>query len=183
MRRLLVLISLTLLSNFAHSQQAGNFKYVINICSGDSVRVGIPPQIGALHIWPEIAPFYEFYGDTVGAYFENPGETAIVIENFITRFYEDGFVTSDTLIVNILPELQEVLPELNYSICSGDTINIYYPPVPYGFMYANPDSSSETITNFGSPRVVLYPTVSTVITHFTRFHLLQFRALRNNLLS
>jgi gliding motility-associated-like protein len=162
MRRLLVLICFTLLSNFAHSQQAGNFKYVINVCSGDSMRVGIPPQIGALHIWPEIAPFYEFYGDTVGAYFENPGETAIVIENFITRFYEDGFVTSDTLIVNILPELQEVLPELNFSICSGDTINVYYPPVPYGFMYANPDSSSETITNIGSPRIDLFPTVSTV---------------------
>lgn len=126
------------------------------------MRVGIPPQVGALHIWPEIAPFYEFYGDTVGAYFENPGETAIVIENFITRFYEDGFVTSDTLIVNILPELQEVLPELSYSICSGDTVNVFYPPVPYGVMYANPDSSSETITNIGSPRIDLYPTVSTV---------------------
>jgi gliding motility-associated-like protein len=126
MRRLLVLICFALLSNFAHSQQAGNFKYVINICSGDSVRVGIPPQVGALHIWPEIAPFYEFYGDTVGAYFENPGETAIVIENFITRFYEDGFVTSDTLIVNILPELQEVLPELSYSICSVSTVYDLY---------------------------------------------------------
>ena len=162
MRYLLVLFCLSMLSAKGLAQQAGSFKYVINICSGDSTRVGIPPQVGAIHVWPEIAPFYEFYGDTVGAYFENPGETAIVIENFINRFYEDGFVRTDTLIVNILPEIQEVLPELNYSICPGETLQIYYQPVPYGFMYTDPDSTSDAVTDQGSPRIDLFPLQSTV---------------------
>jgi gliding motility-associated-like protein len=162
MRYLVIFMSLMLLSIGVSAQQAGSFRYEINICSGDSTRVGIPPQVGALHVWPEIAPFYEFYGDTVGAYFENPGETAIVIENFVNRVYEDGFVRTDTLIVNILPEIQEVLPELNYSICPGETLQVYYQPVPYGFMYTDPDSTSNSVTDQGSPRIDIFPSQNTV---------------------
>lgn len=161
MRNLLLVICLSMMTNLLFSQQAGNFRYEFNICSGDTNRIGIPPLVGALHIWPETAPFFEYYGDTVGVYFENTGDTAIVIENFITRFYEDGFVTSDTLVINLLPELQEVLPNLFYTICPGDTAKVYYPPVPYGFMYALPDSSSQTNTDQGSPFIDLFPLVTT----------------------
>lgn len=161
MRNLLLLFCLSVLPNLVFSQQQGRFRYEFNICSGDTARIGIPPQIGAQHIWPEIVPFFEYYGDTVGVYFENTSPTAIVIENFITRFYEDGFVTSDTLILNLLPELQEDLPILTYSICPGDTAKVYYPPVPYGFMYTLPDSSSQSITDQGAPFIDLYPLVST----------------------
>lgn len=161
MRNLLFAICLFMVSNQLKSQQVANYRYEFNICSGDTTRLGIAPLIGAFHVWPEIVPFFEYFGDTVGVYFENTGTTSIVIENFITRFYEDGFVTSDTLILNLLPELQEDLPILNYSICPGDTVKVYYPPVPYGFMYTTPDSTSQTITDQGAPFIALYPLVST----------------------
>lgn len=162
MRVFKLVIALLLLSLEAYSQQqAGNFRYEFFICSGDTSRIGIPPQEDALHIWPEISPFFEYYGDTVGVYFENLGDSAIVIENFITRFYPDGFVTSDTLIINLLPELNPVLPELNYSICPGETLQVYYAPVPYGFMYTTPDSTSDPVTDQGSPRIDIYPTATT----------------------
>jgi gliding motility-associated-like protein len=153
-----------LITSFAAlgQQHEGNFKYEFYICSGDTNRIGIAPQIDALHIWPEISPFFEYYGDTVGVYFENTGTEEILIENFITRFYQDGFVTSDTLILHLLPEIQINLPELGYSICPSETLQIYYPPVPYGFMYTTPDSSSNSVLNEGSPRIDVFPNISTI---------------------
>ena len=168
MRNILIIICVLLQTNILLAQHIGNFKYVFTICSGDSARLGIPPQDGVTHIWPEINPFYEYYGDTVGVYLENPGSTAIVIETFITRFYiNDGNVLSDTLIINILPEIEEILPELNYTICLGDTVQVYYPYVPYGYMYTEPDSSSFSSYNEGeTPRIDLYPSINTTYNLF-----------------
>ena len=113
MRNILIIICFLVQTKGLFGQHIGNFKYVFTICSGDSARLGIPPQDGVTHIWPEINPFYEYYGDTVGVYLENPGSTAIVIETFITRFYiNDGNVVSDTLIINILPEIGLFILEL-----------------------------------------------------------------------
>lgn len=143
-------------------QHAGPQTFYYNICTGDTARLGVPPVEGAVHVWPEIQPLLEFYGDTVSAYMENPGPDAITFQNFLVRFYPaDNSILVDTLIIRVLPPIQPILPELGYSLCVGDTLRIYYPPVPYGYMYMEPDSSSFPDTVSGSPQIVAFPTQNT----------------------
>lgn len=154
---------LTAGGGFLQAQQhAGPQTFYYNICTGDTARLGVPPVAGAVHVWPEIQPLLEFYGDTVSAYMENPGPDAITFQNFLVRFYpEDNSILIDTVIIRVLPPIQAVLPELGYSLCVGDTLRIFYPPVPYGYMYMEPDSSSFPDTVSGNPQIVAFPTQNT----------------------
>lgn len=154
---------LTAGSGFLQAQQhAGPQTFYYNICTGDTARLGVPPVEGAIHVWPEIEPLLEILGDTVSAFMVNPGPDAITFQNFLVRFYpEDNSILVDTVIIRVLPPIQPILPELGYSLCVGDTLRIFYPPVPYGYMYMEPDSSSFPDTVSGNPQIVAFPTQST----------------------
>jgi gliding motility-associated-like protein len=57
---------------------------------------------------------------------------------------------------------------MNYSVCPGDTVTLYYPNVPYGYMRISPEESSIWDTLSGAPRFYLFPDTSTVYDLYIR---------------
>lgn len=143
--------------------------YEFNVCSGDTTWLVLPEDSSVVYVWPEIPELLEYYGDSVRVYAVNSGTQAITIQNFVVRYYlPELYNEADTLIIRILPEIQPTLPELQYNICQTDTLTIYYPPVPYGYMYVEPNAFSVWDTSSGAPYFTLFPTQSTVFQLFLR---------------
>lgn len=160
---LALIILFTGISSLKAQVHAGPEKYIFNICTGDTTRIGLPPIPDVLYSWPEIPEVLEYYGDTISIYGENNGPGLIEIQNFVNRYYlSDLSVLTDTLIIRIFPPIEATLPEMNHALCFGDTLEIFYPSVPFGYMYAEPDSSANTILDMGSPHIQLFPPASTV---------------------
>ena len=163
MKRLIFIAILVLARLLVHAQGGqGPENYTFNICEGDTVVLGIASIEGVVRIWPEFGPFLSFYGDSVLAYAENTSDTIVIYQNLLVSYVaENTSFFTDTLTVNIYPQPVEDLPELNYGICSGDTIPMYYEPVEGGYMYALPEALCEVDT-IGSPNIRLFPTTSTL---------------------
>ncbi|MFN5318887.1 MAG: gliding motility-associated C-terminal domain-containing protein [Bacteroidia bacterium] len=146
-------------------------KYTIYICTADTTELAFAPIENVQRVWPsDLAPLLDIYGDTVRAYYNNTTEDAIVFQSVITRVYFDTLtppgitgIVNDTLVLVVLPAIQETLPEvMSYSVCPGDTVTFYYPNVPYGYMSISPEETSIWDTLSGAPRFYLFPDTSTV---------------------
>jgi gliding motility-associated-like protein len=158
----LVILSLFLHNMLKAQEHAGSENFIFNVCEGDTVLLGLEPIDGVIRIWPEFGPFLSFYGDSVLAYAENNSDTVLVYQNFLVNYVaENASFFADTITINIYPQPAEVLPLLNYSICIGDTITMYYAPVTGGYMYAEPSDLCE-IDTLGSPNIRLFPAESTI---------------------
>ena len=146
-------------------------KYTRYICTNDTTELSFVPIENVQRVWPsDLAPLLDIYGDTVRAYYNNTADTAIVFRSVITRVYFDTLtppgitgIVNDTLVLVVLPPIQETLPEvMSYSVCPGDTVTVFYPNVPYGYMNVNPEETSIWDTLNGAPRFYLFPDTSTI---------------------
>jgi gliding motility-associated-like protein len=146
-------------------------KYTTYICTNDTTELGFAPIENVQRVWQtNLAPLLDFYGDTVRVFYNNTTNAAVVFESVITRVYFDTLIppgingiVNDTLVLVVLPAIQETLPEvMSYSVCPGDTVTFYYPNVPYGYMSISPEESSLWDTLSGAPRFYLFPDTSTV---------------------
>ena len=146
-------------------------KYIIYICTNDTTELAFEPIENVQRVWPsDLAPLLDIYGDTVRAYYNNPADTALAFHSVITRVYFDTLnppgitgIVNDTLVLVVLPTIQETLPEvMSYSVCPGDTVTVYYPNVPYGYMSISPEETSIWDTLNGAPRFYLFPDTSTI---------------------
>lgn len=146
-------------------------KYLLYICTDDTTALGFAPIENVQRVWQtDLPPLLDFYGDTVQVYYNNTADTAIVFNSIITRVYFDTLsppgitgIVNDTLVLVVLPTIQETLPEvMSYSVCPGDTVTFYYPNVPFGYMSISPEETSIWDTLNGAPRFYLFPDTSTV---------------------
>lgn len=170
---LLLLVRLSIPGLHAQDQQ-GQPRHTFVLCSGDTSKIGLPYDSTAIRLWPELpiiipnSQQFDYTGDSVLVSAVNTSDTAFIIENFLVNYFFDNqeppniSVSVDTLVIVVLPQLVANLPEMYYSACAGDTIPIYYPYVPYGYMYVDPSESSRLDTNSGSPRLDLFPDTTTV---------------------
>ncbi len=152
-------------------------KYIIYICTNDTTVLGFAPIENVQRVWPsDLLPLLDIYGDTVRAYYNNTADTALVFNSVITRVYFDTLtppgitgIVNDTLVLVVLPAIQETLPEvMNYSVCPSDTVTFYYPNVPYGYMSISPEETSIWDTLNGAPRFYLFPDTSTIYDLYIR---------------
>jgi gliding motility-associated-like protein len=168
MRYIAAFLFVLVASQIKSQDHTSDTTYAFTICSGDTARIGVPPELGFLRIWPETAPFLSLYGDTVSVYSVNNSDSALDLQHLLTSVYIDTldpnliFVYTDTIRIRVLPALQANLPEMSYSICADDTIPIYYPYVPFGYMRVDPAESSFLDTLNGAPRLDIFPGGSTV---------------------
>lgn len=146
-------------------------KYLLYICTDDTTALGFAPIENVQRVWQtDLPPLLDFYGDTVQVYYNNTADTAIVFNSIITRVYFDTLsppgitgIVNDTLVLVVLPAIQETLPEvMSYSVCPGDTVTFYYPNVPFGYMSISPEETSIWDTLNGAPRFYLFPDTSTI---------------------
>lgn len=151
--------------------------YTMYICTNDTTELGFAPIENVQRVWTsDVPPLLDLYGDTVRVYYNNTADTAVVFRSVITRVYFDTLIppgitgiVNDTLVLVVLPAIQETLPEvMSYSVCPGDTVTLYYPNVPYGYMRISPEASSIWDTLSGAPRFYLFPDTSTVYDLYIR---------------
>jgi gliding motility-associated-like protein len=168
-RSLILLLILILASSLMDAQVVlGPRSYTYYICNDDSTQIGFEDFPNIMRVWQQSDVINGLYGDSVIAYYFNPFDSALVFTSFVTRIHFDSAdpeniiaVVNDTIVVIVLPTLQENLPaNLNYAACPGDTVTIFYPYVPYGYMYATPTEFAALDTLNGAPRLYLYPDTS-----------------------
>ena len=141
----------------------------VGICGGiDTTWVCPYFEEGVQYRWEplNVPPLQDFIGHEVGISAENLTEGIISYEYYMNRTYVDEFgnflgAFTDTIIFDVYPQPDAYVPITNFSLCPGDTGQLYYDVISAGtYLFANPTSSTFLDTS-NSPLLNLFPTEQT----------------------
>lgn len=141
----------------------------IGICGGIDTTWTCPYfEEGVQYRWEPfgVPPLQDFVGHEVGFSAENLTENIISYEYFMNRTYVDdegNFIGSftDTIFFDVYPQPDANVSITNFSICPGDTGQLYYDALSVGtYLIANPASSTSLDTT-NAPLLNLFPSEQT----------------------
>lgn len=141
----------------------------IGICGGIDTTWTVPYfEEGVQYRWEplDVPPLQDFVGHEVGFFAENLTQEIQSYIYYMNRTYvdEEGNFTeafTDTLFFDVYPQPNAFVDISNFSICPGDTGQLYYDALSVGtYLITNPQESTSLDTS-NSPLLNLFPTEQT----------------------
>jgi len=160
---------ISIVSNAQSSPPVRDTVINVNMCGGIDSSWTCPYfEEGVQYRWEPInvPPLQNFVGHIVSVSAQNISTEILSYEYYMNRTYTDDLgnfigAFTDTIIFNIYPEASANIPITEFSLCPGDTAQMYYEPLNEGtYVIMNPSFSTSLDTS-NSPVHNIFPTEQT----------------------